>query len=284
MQPTEVVPGDLILIESGDIVPADSVLINSNELQINESILTGESIALKKKISDYIYRGTFVNSGNGTALVKYTGMQTKVGKIASKFQKIKEERTAFQEEISKFSRSTLWFILGIILIIFFISIFRYNFYQSLMMSIALAVAAIPEGLPAVLVLVLAIGAKIMANKNAVIRKLGVIESIGSVDIICTDKTGTLTKNDMTVTKLFLNNKELDVSKNLEKEAEKLILCGALCNNASIAYDKDGKIVHLGDQTDVALKKISEKFKLYNKIKNYKRVKEIPFTSKRKIRF
>ena len=227
-------------------------------MEVDESVLTGESQAVKKRVYDEIFRGTSINSGNARALVIKTGMNTRIGKIASKLQTIKEGETPFQKEISNFSRKIFFAIVGIILVLFFASLFKYNLYQSILISISLAVAAIPEGLPAVLVLVLAIGARVMASKNALVRKLNVVESAGSVDIICTDKTGTLTKNEMSVTRLFINNKTFKVSKNINPDKIKqLLVCGALCNNSKIGYKDDEKI-YLGDQTDIALKKLSDR--------------------------
>ncbi|HDK41765.1 MAG TPA: hypothetical protein ENG87_00165, partial [Candidatus Pacearchaeota archaeon] len=276
-----IVPGDLILLEEGDIIPADSKIIEVFSLEVDESVLTGESRAVKKSVSDEIFRGTSINSGNAQALVIKTGMNTKIGKIASKLQAMKEEETPFQTEISNFSRKIFFVIIGIILVLFFASLFKYGLYQSVLISISLAVAAIPEGLPAVLVLVLAIGARVMANKNALVRKLNVVESAGSVDIICTDKTGTLTKNEMSVTNLFFNNRIFNVSDELDSDKIKqLLICGALCNNSKIGYKDDEKI-YLGDQTDIALRKLSDKL-LKEELKGYEKTAEISFTSERKM--
>jgi len=280
----EIVPGDLVLLEEGDVVPADCKLIEAFNLEIDESTLTGESKAVSKKISNEVFKGTFVNSGNAKALVIKTGMQTKIGKIAGKLQEIKEEKTSFQTEITNFSKKIFFVIIGIVILLFLISILKYNIYQSILTSISLAVAAIPEGLPAVLVLVLAIGAKVMASKNALVRKLNVVESSGAVDIICTDKTGTLTKNEMSVTKLFFNNKIFDVSKLNEKNIKNiknLLICGGLCNNSKTGYNNQNKKIYLGDQTEIALKKLADKF-LKKELQDYKKTGEISFTSDRKM--
>lgn len=280
---TKIVPGDLVLLEEGDIIPADAKLVEIFNLEVDESTLTGESSSIKKKLSDEIFKGTFVNSGNAKALVIKTGMETKIGKIAGKIQEMKEEKSPFQTEIAKFSKKIFFIIMGIIILLFFISILKYSLYQSVLISISLAVAAIPEGLPAVLVLVLAIGAKVMASKNALVRKLSVVESSGAVDVVCTDKTGTLTKNEMSVTKLFFNNKTLDVSKNNKINADKikpLLVSSKLCNNSKIGFDEKGKKIYLGDQTEIALKKFADKF-LKEKEK-YEKTGEISFTSKRKM--
>jgi len=276
-----IVPDDLVLLEEGDIIPADCKLIEAFNLEIDESTLTGESNAVRKKINDEVFNGTFVGSGNAQALVLKTGMQTKIGQIAGKLREMKEEETPFQEEMSRLSKNILFIILGVIFIIFIVSILKYDLYQSLLVSISLAVAAIPEGLPAVLVLVLAIGAKVMASKNALVRKLNVVESAGAIDIICTDKTGTLTKNEMSVTKLFFNNETLDVSKlnkNNIKEIRQLLVCGGLCNNSKTGYQNQKK-TYFGDQTEIALKKIYDRFL---KEEKYEKIGEISFTSERKM--
>ena len=280
----KIVPGDLVLLEEGDIIPADCKLIKSFNLEVDESSLTGESKAINKKKDNPIYRGTFVNSGHGMALVLKTGMNTKLGKIAGKLQTIKEEKTGFQIEISKLSKKILIFLSIIIGIIFLISLFKYNLYESLLTSISLAVAAIPEGLPAVLVLSFAIGANIMAKKNALIRKLNVVETIGSMDIICTDKTGTLTKNEMSVVDIFSNNASFNLRRQLSpkqiKDLYLLFLAGRLCNNSKIIKNEKNEKIYLGDQTEIAIKKVSDKY--LNQKLNYDKVGEISFSSKRKM--
>ena len=278
---TEIVPGDLILLGEGDVVPADCKIIESFNLEVDESVLTGESNAVRKKTNQEIFKGTSINSGHAKAIVLKTGMQTKLGTIATKIQEMKEEKTPFQKEIAEFSKKVLYAVLGIIFVIFVISLLRYGLYESILLSISLAVAAIPEGLPAVLVLVLSIGAKFMASKNALVRKLNVVESSGAVDIICTDKTGTLTKNEMVVRKIFFNNKIFDALKINKESAEKvktLLLCGRLCNNSKLSYH-DNKKIYFGDQTEIALRKIYDKF---FKEEKYKKIGEISFTSERKI--
>jgi len=279
----EIVPEDLIIIEEGNVVPADCKLVEMFNLEVDESTLTGESNSVKKKLSEDCFKGTFVTSGNAKALVLKTGMQTKIGQIAGKLQEIKEEETSFQKEIDSFSKKVLYGILGIIILIFIVSIMKYDLYQSLLISISLAVAAIPEGLPAVLVLVLAIGAKVMANKKALVRKLNVVESAGAIDIICTDKTGTLTKNEMSVVRIFFNNKYFDTTKIKNKEIHQLkqiLLAGKLCNNSKVSQNEKNEKIYFGDQTEIALRKVSEKY-LKSK-ENYEKIGEISFDSKRKM--
>lgn len=282
----EVVPEDIVILEAGDIVPADAKLIAASNLKIDESILTGESVAVKKDVDDEIFMDTLVDVGSGQAIVSKTGMQTKLGSIATKLQELNEEKTAFQTEIAKFSKNISIGIVAIIIIIIGISLIKYDIYLSILTSISLAVAAIPEGLPAVVVLTLAVGAKVMSKKNALIQKLAVTESIGAIDTICTDKTGTLTKNEMTVDKVFFNNKIFDNLKNNThaQELSPLFTCAALCNNAHISYDKKGKKKYSGDQTEIAIRKISDKLGFSKVVldKKYQRIDEIAFNSKRKM--
>jgi Ca2+-transporting ATPase len=281
---TKIVPGDLILLVSGDAIPADAKLIESYNLRIDESVLTGESKAITKKNGNVVYMHTLVDAGSAKALVVKTGMQTKVGEIAGKLQKITEEKTPFQEELAQFSKKISYMIAGVIVVVMVVSLFKYNLYLSLFIAISLSVAAIPEGLPAVVVLTLAVAAKAMSAKNALIRKLSVTESVGAVDIICTDKTGTLTKNEMEVTKLFSDDRVFEAgSINLKTapELRLLLLAGLLCNNSTLGQGNGHEKKYIGDQTEVALRKLSEQSDLEEIGKKYKRVNELSFTSKRK---
>ncbi len=280
---TEIVPGDLLILEEGDVVPADCKIVKVFNLEVDESTLTGESDSVKKKVNEEIFKGTYITSGYSEAVVLKTGMNTKIGNIAGKLQEIKEEKTPFQNEISSFSKKVLYSISAVIVLIFILSLLKYDLYQSVLTAISLAVAAIPEGLPAVLVLVLAIGAKVMTNKKALVRKLNVVESVGAVDIICTDKTGTLTENEMTVVKVFVDKKTFDVIKIAKEEGKKLkqiLLVGSLCNNSKLSYDENNEKVYFGDQTEIALKKIADRF--LDEKEDYRKVGEVSFNSKRKM--
>lgn len=278
---TELVPGDIILLNDGDIIPADAKLLQANNLKTDESILTGESRDVGKKVYDQIFMSTFVTVGNGVAEVTNTGMNSRVGKIADKLQKIEERKTPFQIELSKLSKKIFWLIAVIIIIIASAGYFRYGAYVALLVSVSLAVAAIPEGLPAIVTLALSLGAKTMSKKNALLRKLSTVESAGSVNIICTDKTGTLTMDEMTIRKIFFNNKVTNIED--VKKPNLLLECGVLCNNTRKAYEKD-KEYYIGDQTEVALTIAGEKFRIVREFIEAKnsRIKEIPFTSKRKM--
>jgi len=280
---TELVKNDIILLESGDIIPADAKIIESHNLKVDESSLSGESRAVSKKSKDEIYMNTFVYVGRAKAQIINTGMETKIGHIANKLQDIKKDKTLFEKEISKFSKKIFWIVGGITVLIFIISLFKYSLYVSLLTAISLAVASIPEGLPAIVVLTLAFGAKLMVKKKALIRKLGVAESIGSVNIICTDKTGTITKNEMTVSDFYINN---HFYKNTEKEIEllkPLLVCGLLCNDTKKQQNKDKRKKYTGDETEVALFKAAYKMIEAGKIlEENKRINEIPFTAERKM--
>lgn len=282
----EIVPGDLLLLESGDMVTADARLAESFHLEVDESVLTGESRAVRKQKDDAVFSNTYITGGNAKVLVEKTGMNTRIGKVATKLQELGEEKSSFQKELANLSRrlSILTIIIGVAIAI--IGIFKFGFYNSLLTAISLAVAAIPEGLPAVVVLALAIGAKKMARKNALIRKLSIVESIGAVDVICTDKTGTLTKNEMTVVKLFYDGGEKDVSGENESEqltpSEELLLkCGILCNNSRRETEKESP-KYFGEQTEIALRKVSEKFLSPESTRNYNKLNEISFNSQRKM--
>jgi len=282
---TMIVPGDLVILESGDMIPADAQLLEAFNLRVDEAILTGESEAVGKKPTDPIYMNTFIDTGTAKATVTHTGMQTKVGAIATKLQTIQEEETPFQKEISNFSKRISLAIAAITIIILLVSLLKYDLYFSLLTAISLAVAAIPEGLPAVVVLVLALGANTMSKNHALIRKLAVTESVGSVDVICTDKTGTLTQNEMTVTNLYINHQQYtpDQIDGKATDFKQIFICAALCNDSQIGYKNDTK-QYLGEQTEVALRKISEKYGYIKEDleKDSKKLNEIPFTSARKM--
>jgi P-type Ca2+ transporter type 2C len=286
----QLVPEDIIILESGDIIPADCSILKSESLKVDESILTGESEQVSKKDKDSLFGNTFVYSGNAIAKITSTGMSTRVGKLAEKLQQIKDKKTLFQKEINTLSKKLSMMIVSLIIIMFLIGLSKFSPLNILLLSISLAVAAIPEGLPAVITLTLAIGAKNMAAKKALIRKLSVTESIGSIDIICTDKTGTLTKNEMQITKIYIDDKEIQtkslaIPTSKEKNSlEQMLLCGALCNNAKIGFDSQKKESYIGDQTEIAIRKLSDKlgFTKEEIEKKQKRMRENPFDSERKM--
>ncbi len=267
----EVVPGDIIVLESGDIIPADAEILKGG-LEIDESILTGESRAVKKGKGKKIFSNCSVFSGKAIAKVIATGMKTEVGKIAAKMQEIKEEKTPFEKQMKKFTKKLVMLTVLIIIITFLVGINKFGVLDSFLIAVSLAVAAVPEGLPAVITVSLSLGARDMAKRNALIRKLGVTESIGTVDVVCTDKTGTLTEGKMKVKEIWTPEKN-------DKEARNFIVkCCYYCNDAKKIV-KNGKEKLIGDETDIALLEFSSK-----KIKKEyaERIEEIPFTSERKM--
>jgi len=196
MEAASVVPGDIILIDAGDIIPADAKLIEAFNLQINESGLTGESLPVHRKAGQEIFMNTFVNAGTAKARVTKTGMRTRMGSIAGTLQSMAEDEGVFHEEMRAFSKTITRWVGALILVMLAAGLFKYSAGTAVLLAISLAVAAIPEGLPAVLTLTLSLNGKIMAAKNALVRKLSAIEAIGAVDVICTDKTGTLTRGEI----------------------------------------------------------------------------------------
>lgn len=317
------VPGDLVLIEQGSRVPADIRVINESELKIDEAILTGESIPVSKDpgalkdvpIADrknIAFTGTLVTYGRGMGVVVGTGMMTEIGKIAEVVQEEKEEPTPLQKKLDTFGKKLGIIILIICAMVAGIGILRGGpligqpITQSLLitmviMGIALAVAAIPEGLPAVLTITLALGLQRLAKRNALMRKLPAVETLGSTTVICSDKTGTLTKNEMMISnmwypdnfievtgqgyepegKFLSGKKEIDSGK--KEKIREILKIGTLCTNATIEKTKDSYSI-IGDPTEgaivVAAKKIGfDKEKLENE---HERIQEIPFSSERKM--
>ncbi|MEO9485227.1 MAG: calcium-translocating P-type ATPase, PMCA-type [Ekhidna sp.] len=281
----EIVPGDLLLVEAGDMITADGDVIESFHLDVDESILTGEAQAVHKNIEDLVFKNTVVNGGIGKVLITSTGMKTKIGQVASELQKVTEEQSNFQIELAGLSKKLSLITFFITIIIGVVGVFKFGFYTSILTAISLAVAAIPEGLPAVVVLALAIGARKMFRKNALIRKLPIVESVGAVDIICTDKTGTLTLNEMTVTTTFFDGQEHTTSSlqtsDLRGTPKMLFLCANTCNNASVVFKEDGSQFYLGDQTEIALKKAACLQFGGKVLPTYEKVNELSFNSERK---
>lgn len=244
---TEIVPDDLVILEPGDKVPADGQIIESYALQINESVLTGESLPVTKSISEgdnLALFGTTVVSGRGKFKVLTTGVRTKFGNIALTLSSVEEEQTPLEKALLNFSKGVGLAALGIATLIFTVRILQgFAVSEMLLTSIALMVAAVPEGLPAVVTIVLALGVRTMYKQKALVRKMIAVESLGAATIICTDKTGTLTKNEMRV-------KEVKVADDLEKE---LLKCAVVCNSASLVLKEDsGGFDILGDTTEGAL--------------------------------
>ena len=292
----QLVPGDIVVLDTGDYVPADLRIIESINLKSQESALTGESVPVEK-ISDIIedknigigdranmlFSSSLITYGRGKGIVVETGMNTEVGKIAGIINETENTQTPLQLKLNKLGK-----ILGIVALIICVIIFVIGLLYGkepihmFMIAVSLAVAAIPEGLPAVSTIVLAIGVQRMVKKNAIIKNLPSVETLGSSSVICSDKTGTLTQNKMTVEMVFYNNNLAKVSdiKDKNKEFELLIDSGVLCNDTKISDDK--KLT--GDPTETALIDLAYKIQkdAKNIISTHKRVGEVPFDSDRKL--
>lgn len=292
---SEIVVGDIIVLEAGDVVPADIYLIESNSLKCDESALTGESMAVEKTANvilpektnlgdrkNMCFSSSIVTYGRGLGIVVATGKNAEIGRIASLLDKEKIETTPLQNGLNKLGEIITFIVLGIAIIIFIVDVIFSNlgYIDSFLTAVAIAVAAIPESLPAVVTIILSLGVMRLAKKNAIVKKLHAVETLGCCEVICSDKTGTITQNKMSVEKVcvglnfYHNLKEFNVTKNQE-----LINCMLLCNDASLEND-----TYLGDPTETALVRFCEKFNISkNRLNtNYKRIKELPFDSNRKL--
>ena len=295
----EITVGDVVLLEAGDQIPADGRLIDCASLQTNESALTGESTNVEKSMDaisqevpladrkNMVYSGGFVTYGRGTFVVTEIGMQTEVGKIASLIQNAEARKTPLQKTLDQFGKRLSMAILIICALVFVLSLVRsdaVNFdsvMSSLMFAIALAVAAIPEALSSIVTIVLSFGTQKMSRENAIMRKLQAVEGLGSVSVICSDKTGTLTQNKMTVRKIVVQDHIIaadDVSPENPEEQE-LILASVLCNDATY---QDG--TEIGDPTETALVRFAQTCGLSDAQmrESHARISEIPFDSDRKL--
>ena len=295
----EITVGDVVLLEAGDQIPADGRLIDCASLQTNESALTGESTNVEKSMDaisqevpladrkNMVYSGGFVTYGRGTFVVTEIGMQTEVGKIASLIQNAEARKTPLQKTLDQFGKRLSMAILIICALVFVLSLVRsdaVNFdsvMSSLMFAIALAVAAIPEALSSIVTIVLSFGTQKMSRENAIMRKLQAVEGLGSVSVICSDKTGTLTQNKMTVRKIVVQDHIIaadDVSPENPEEQE-LILASVLCNDATY---QDG--TEIGDHTETALVRFAQTCGLSDAQmrESHARISEIPFDSDRKL--
>ncbi|MFN8577255.1 MAG: cation-translocating P-type ATPase [Candidatus Sericytochromatia bacterium] len=309
---SELAIGDIFTLKAGDRIPADSRIIESNNLKVDEAALTGESLAVEKNSElinsdnlplgdrkNMLFSGTTVSYGRAKAIAVSTGMKTEFGKIAKLLQETESNQTPLQKNINNLSK---WFgIFSILLAVTMsvIGLFKgYSLHEMVMWGISLAVALMPEALPAVVTISLAIGVKRMVKKRALIRTLPSVETLGATSIICTDKTGTLTKDEMTIRKIFIDNQEIDVTgagyepngdflKNgniitLFSELNFLLKAGVLCNDSQLINENNIWDV-LGDPTEAAIIVTAEKAGIKSDIvkKEYLRVGEIPFSSEAK---
>lgn len=288
--------GDIVVIEEGDRIPADGVLVEGYSLKVDESILTGESIAVDKDVhtENKLYMGTYVVKGKGLMRVTSIGLNTKMGQIAKVLGETQETKTPLQVRLNQLGKILAVICIAICSVIVIMGIIRkQNIYDMFMIGISLAVAAIPEGLPAVVTITLAIGVQRMAKKNALVRKLSSVETLGCVNVICSDKTGTLTENKMTVKRIETVDMSIEVEgtgydlkgrillngrivKN--QLLDYIMMCAVNCNNAELEKIRND-LKTSGDPTEIALLVLAKKYKEY--IKREEKVAEIPFDSNKR---
>ncbi|NLZ52609.1 MAG: cation-translocating P-type ATPase, partial [Thermoanaerobacteraceae bacterium] len=317
----EIVPGDLIVIEAGDRIPADGTLIMSSDLQVDESMLTGESMPVLKDVTqkrsdedsafkkNQVYMGCLATGGTGRAVITKTGMDTEMGKIADMIQTVEQQDTPLQKKLEILGTYIVIACLAICAIVSLTGVIRgENVFSMLLAGISLAVAAVPEGLPAVVTIALALGVQRMVKRNALVRKLPAVETLGCATVICSDKTGTLTENKMRVVSIYSGRTRYQVSRNETGHKTRLLLqgkpvdpkkmpglnlmalTGILCGNVNIHKAENngdeyaGEDAFFGDPTEVALVQMAVEagYSPESIIKEYQRIKEIPFDSNRKM--
>ena len=293
----DVTVGDIVVIEAGDYVCSDGRIIENASLKVDESAMTGESEPVEKQETvldgekplgdrvNMLYSGSFATYGRAKMVVTSVGMETEIGKIASLLKSTQEKKTPLQESLDNFGKKLSLIIIGICVIVLGLELFRSDginltvFTDAFVFAVALAVAAIPEALSSIVTIVLSVGTQKLAKENAIIRKLQAVEGLGSVSIICSDKTGTLTQNKMTVQKIYFDGQIIDKDDEINARQSQLIIDGALCNDS---VQKEGQ--EIGDPTEIALVNFSEKHDLpVEKMREkYQRLGEIPFDSDRKL--
>ncbi len=301
----DVVPGDILELEAGDMVVADGRILRNYSLQVNESSLTGESTNIDKQDAalegeialadrtNMVYSGSLVAYGRATVLVTSTGMNTEIGKIAGLMNGTEERKTPLQKSLDQFSQKLAILIMVVCAVVFLLCMYRkMTLLDSLLFAVALAVAAIPEALTSIVTIVQAFGTRKMARENAIIKKLKAVESLGSVSVICSDKTGTLTQNKMTVQQVYVSGKVLDaLDLDIQDQTQRYLLYDAILTNDSSIVDGKG----IGDPTEYALLEMFRKIRVlpdsyFGKMGLHedtlrsmmKRMEEVPFDSDRKL--
>lgn len=296
---SELVPGDIIRLEAGDFVPADARLLASVNLKSEESALTGESVPSEKDAQaqvnekasvgdrkNMVFSGCSITYGTATAVVTATGMKTEMGKIAGMLAGEKEVRTPLQMKLAKLGRNLGFLALAACAVVFIVGLIaKQNVMDMFMTAVSLAVSAIPEGLPAIVTIVLSIGVTRMVKKNAIIRRLPAVETLGSASVICSDKTGTLTQNRMTLVKAFLDGADSTEAVGSSNSAgvKKLLQYGALCCDGSVLFE-NGREQHIGDPTETSIVYAAHLNGMAKEDLNarYPRLAELPFDSDRKL--
>ena len=293
------VPGDVVKLEAGDWVPADCRIISSSNLQCDEASLTGESVPVAKRPGaseigedaslgdrvNMLYSGCSVTYGTCVAVVTETGMKTEMGKIAGMLESEEEGKTPLQNKLAQLGKMLGILALVICAIIFAVGLIeKIDPLEMFMTAVSLAVAAIPEGLPAIVTIVLAIGVQRMVRKNAIIRKLPAVETLGSASVICSDKTGTLTQNRMTLVKAFDGEQIVSIESDVSDRTQGIIKLATLCTDGKVTIEADGREKHIGDPTETAIVACALRFGM-NKDdleRDCPRIGELPFDSDRKM--
>ncbi len=305
----DLVPGDLVLLEAGDRIPADGRVLDDQNLEVDESLLTGESLPAEKNIDilhgehvvadrkNMVHMGTIVTRGRGQILITATGLDTEMGKIANMLTDVQEDDTPLQRRLHHLGKWLVWLCLLACAAVVVVGVLKgESVYQMFLAGVSLAVAAIPEGLPAIVTLSLAIGVQKMIKRNAIVRKLPAVETLGCATVICSDKTGTLTQNKMTVRRIFTMNRMIDFERKYDdscaSDLEMSLEIGVYCNNANLIVPKKKKLLRknttpnemivIGDPTEGALLVAGLKTGITkDKLDKYKFIAEIPFDSNRK---
>lgn len=298
---TALVPGDIIRLEAGDYVPADARLLSSSNLKVEESALTGESLPSEKDAeaiirensplgdrSNMVYSGCSVTNGTALAIVTATGMDTEIGKIANLLNEQDDTKTPLQDKLAKLGKYLGILAIAACIIIFIVGAFNgIDIKEMFMTSVSLAVSAIPEGLPAIVTIVLSIGVQRMVKKNVIIRKLPAVETLGNASVICSDKTGTLTQNKMTLVKAYTDNglfEDIAPDTDNAREVKNLLMLGTLCCNGTVTKKDDGSEEHIGDPTETAIVAAAQNLGFNKKrlSNEFPRIAELPFDSDRKL--